>query len=477
MEERNYKIVKEEAKKCFINGDYEKALPLYKEAYDLLEGSKKEEEEERKKQLCILKSNIGYVLMKEEKHNKAIPYLQESTKIDPRYEKSYFRLAQCYFEVKNYKLAALCIQKLRDSAKDKAVVALKNKIILRMTMTDSCKGHLNNLQQSLSEENITLVEVREKLNDGKSEEIKISQKSEYKNNEDIELHLFSLMKSLETESKMPVLLKVLYDFFDILKRRPLTEWKELLIEDNYYKMLGLVLKIMIKVSDAKISVYYRESNAYFSQFNALYRYIWDGYLEGERFLKDIITATPLNFREISLLNSISLKLKVNEFSYKEKESEKCKKINLFFRVLCTKFKRLVDVEDPYFKKIESRTIKEEKEIIVEFLERVSRSNSNEAKSFMVAFLKFVQSVYNGKISKLLLGEMAHLYKDHFSFQSILLMNCLILSDFPDTVDDLSETQPVFIVIFSKIFLIIFLAINLPLDRAPESPRYNPEHKR
>lgn len=446
-QKQDYKEIKENAKQCFLAKKFQEALPLYKKSFEALSQSKTVSSKEKQEQLCIIKSNIGYVYMKLKKFKEAIPHLNEAAKINPVYEKSYFRLAQCHFELKDHKSAAINIQKLNSSSKDKAVINLRNKLMKHVIVNNSYGASLNKFKECFSDENIADLEVREKVMTETGEKVEVYEKQELKNPQDIEYSLVSLHKVVETESKMKILLKILYEVFGVVKRRSLAKWKSLNMESNYYKMIALLYSILEKISEKSVASYYKESNEYFNDFKVFYKYIWDSYLLGEDKLKDVILCIPLSFREIEILNSISLRLKVNEYKFKEKETGKCKKIQLFFNVLSSKFRRLADVDDSYFSKIETRTIKEEKEVIIEFLERVSRSNSKEAKRFLVAFLKSISEVFNGNFSKIMMEEMSHLYKDNFSFQSILLMNSLILSDFPKTVDELSKTQPIFIVKF------------------------------
>lgn len=184
----------------------------------------------------------------------------------------------------------------------------------------------------------------------------------------------------------------------------------------------------------------------------IYLWLWQSMFDEISEVSDILKQYPLFFRDIETLNVLSKRMNVQNFHKLDNDMQDKKTIQLFFDILSINFNRLgktkVSDKNPGFElilKSDSSFLNSNKSVLIEFLDRVSCSNSKESKSFLVAFMKSLGQVYQGKIENLLLEEMAHLYRDNFSFQSILLMNALILSDFPHILDHLSDNSPLFIV--------------------------------
>lgn len=204
-----------------------------------------------------------------------------------------------------------------------------------------------------------------------------------------------------------------------------------------------------------------------------YTWLWQGKFDEIEEVTDVIKLYPVFFRDISMLNSMSKRLNIQNFEKLDENSVDRKEILLFLNILSAWFKKLAETvqksslgSKSQVLKDETKIIAESKKPLLEFLDRVSQSNSKETKNFLIAFLKCLASVYDGKVYNLILGEMAHLYRDSFSFQSILLMNALILSDFPRILDELSEESPLFVVSFVCACSPI-LGIHLPSDRPSE----------
>lgn len=462
--EEKYLALKDNAKKEFLKKAFPEAIKLYQSALEILnKEDQKKFSFETKNQKSILNSNIGFALSKSGKDEEALPFFDESIAQNPKYEKSILRKTQSLFNLNQFTKALTALNKLQELKKDPAAVSLKSKLNIKIQSGMTPIKVFSAFSELFSDANIKRMEVRHKSKDNQEETTKIEIEEIFQKQEQIEWQFISLNKIIENEHNINILLQILFDFHKIFLTKKIENWRKMLTKSNYHKLISIFYVIIEKINHNKLKKFYVENfdldpkkpskgSKTFEKLASVYETAWKNFISSEEKFKDIILIFPIFFRNLEILNKISLRLKVNKYKYKDKEEKYCQNIQLFFQVLCTSFKRLAASKDALLKTLESEYMKFSGEILIEFLDRVSRSNSKEAKSFLVVFLKSLTEVYEGKVSELLFGKMAHLYRGSFSFQSILLMNSLLLSDFPVIVDDLSENQPVFIV---KNFLIFF----------------------
>jgi hypothetical protein len=88
---------------------------------------------------------------------------------------------------------------------------------------------------------------------------------------------------------------------------------------------------------------------------------------------------------------MSRKLNIQNFEKLEENSIDRKEIILFLNILSAWFKKLAETMqksgNSLVLKAETSAISENKKVLLEFLDRVSQSNSKETKNFLIAFLK------------------------------------------------------------------------------------------
>ena len=460
--EKQYLEIKDQGKAKFLSKKFEEAIEHYKSALKGLEDNPSIfENSEQKQQKAILNSNIGFAYSKLGQNRASLAFYDASIAENPQYEKSLFRKAQALYHLDEHSQALGELSKLQTMAKDPSAISLKSKLIIEIQKSMTSKNIFKELRQLLDDSNSKRIEVRDKKVDPvtKKETIEISTEESFLKQDQIEWQLVSLSKVIEKEDETPSLLKLLFDFYEIFRQRELAKWRTMLTKSNYLKVLSIFFVILQRISQKKLSKAYLESYSKdtakkakkgfildFDKLDIIYEHFWEIYsVDDEKLVKDIILSFPVFFRNLEAIKKVSLLLKVQNYRYKEKDTKECRNIQFFFQVLSKNFKGLADRQDPLLNSLESEFLKKKDKVLLQFLDRVSRSNSKEAKSFLVAFLRSLSSVYDGKVSDLLFKNMTHLYRDSFSFQSILLMNSLLLSDFPTILDDLSLNQPIFVV--------------------------------
>jgi uncharacterized protein involved in tolerance to divalent cations len=309
---------------------------------------------------------------------------------------------------------------------------------------------VSNLTQLFGDDKVKEMEVRTKSKEidssGNEEEVvKVTIETQFENGSKIELQLLNLVRIITQESRLPNLVQLFIAFSELLMTRSMAKWKKLNMNENYMKLLGIAFKLVSKINDRSLVSTYPVLSPHSKILNQVYIYFWQEYVQHEKEIRNIIAAFPITVDNIVAINGLSKFLEVEDFSYEDKDSEKCKNIQFFFDVLSTKFKKISDSVTKLEGKINKLEIKKERKNFVEFVNRVSLSNSDSSKKFLIAFLKSFGIILDGDLPNFVLGEMKHLFSDKFSFQSILFMNCLILSDFPAIIDTVAQTEPLFAV--------------------------------
>ena len=141
---------------------------------------------------------------------------------------------------------------------------------------------------------------------------------------------------------------------------------------------------------------------------------------------------------IDLWNSASIMLQAGSDKANQKD------IEFFLSLIYKKTKDIQQSTSKVLSQLERAGLEDKSKIFSEFVERISRINSKACKSFLVTFFKTVKQICGFAIYKLLFNDVGHLYRDNFSFQSILLMNCIILSEYPSTLEEFVKSEPLFI---------------------------------
>lgn len=257
----------------------------------------------------------------------------------------------------------------------------------------------------------------------------------YDNDKQLEYSLITLHKTIEKGINIQDLATLFFLLLKIFSEKPLQVWKAQITQNNFMKILGVLFVCVERLnnsgSNKDLPVVYKlfegksEKNIHpiltLENNHKFYLWLWEAKFDSINEVVDIIKQYPVFYRDIPILNILSKKLNISNFDKLGEETEDGKNILLFFNTLSVNFKRLVELMTKKVKgyeliqKSDSKILNSNRSLMIEFLDRVSRSNSQETKSFLVALMKSLGQIYDGNIETLLLGEMAHLYRDSFSF--------------------------------------------------------------
>jgi hypothetical protein len=193
--------------------------------------------------------------------------------------------------------------------------------------------------------------------------------------------------------------------------KSLATWKNQIEESNFMKILGLLFVCIERLNQ---SGSYKDLPEVYNLFagkksktqgktlhpvlsqansNSFYLWLWQGKFDDINQVVDILKQYPVFYRDINLLNQLSKRLNIQNFDKLEEDTDDHKNIQLFFNILSINFKRLVVLTKKKVKgyetiqKQDSAILTANKSGMIEFLDRVSRSNSKETKSFLIAIMK------------------------------------------------------------------------------------------
>jgi len=229
----------------------------------------------------------------------------------------------------------------------------------------------------------------------------------------------------------------------IVQVRPLKEWEELLGKDLYLKLLGCIALLFESINSRDLEKVFVESQAQSIKENirSFGLYLWKNYSQNvDRHIdyKELLVKFPMYLSDIDIWNSASIMLYIGA------EKMHPDVADFFLTVVFSKAKEIGSCTSETLKNLERTGLEEKSKVFSEFVERISKVNTKNSKNFLITFFKSVKSVCGFSIYKLLFKDISHLYRDNFSFQSILLMNCIILSEYPSTLEEFVKNEPLFL---------------------------------
>ena len=424
------KETKENGKKMLLDKRYEEAIAYYKAALGILENKDAEvvasEGIVLQEEKAIMFTNIGICYFSLKKYDRAMENYRLAQQASKTYEKSFYRAAVCLEKMGEFKEALLSINKVSEQGKDSDFIKIKARLISEVSKDQEMQMIVPKLTKNMAEKNREKGTVRDKAT-GASQEV-----CRYKNEKEIEYDLSMINKAVEKGAVLTDMVYALDAFYLILRGSTLLEWSNMLGRELFMKILAIGNLIVENISARHIEKVYDDTQNEFIGPNIakFYIYLWKGLIEYEdmKEIGEILRNYPLFFTNIDAINSISIALRLAG----DKESVHAE---LFLNQVHHKVKQLNESKCEGLFNKEKKALEVKHSAFTEFVERVSRVNSKTSKSFLILFFKTAKDVCGFSIYRLLFHNMAHLFRDKFSFQSILLLNCLLLSDYPVTLED------------------------------------------
>lgn len=388
---------------------------------------------------AILHTNIGVAYFEQKRFDEALVHFKKAQESDMTYDKAHYRAAVCLERLGENGDALLAAKKISTNNKDSDVVALQSRLMKVVTDDNKMKVIMPKLKAFLDEKNLeeyTLI-----IKDG-PEKGKTSQQHRYKNEKEIEYSLLMMAKGIEEGCQVFDLILGFHEFYEILKQHHLHIWKSRLSSELYLRLLATVSLLFESISARDMEKTYMllTSQELAAVQDNFCRYLWDEYINHSagKDMKELLTKYPLFLTNIPILNSVSIWLKIGTDKMDQLDAE------FFLSVVYNRAKIIRDCKSDTVKNLEKTTLEDESKKFSEFVERVSKVNSKASKSFLVTFFKTVNTICGFEIYKLLFKNIAHLYRDNFSFQSILLMNSILLSSYPTILETFIKQEPLFL---------------------------------
>ena len=429
---------KEKGKENLIAKEYGDAIHYYTEAYgtlltldaETLAENKVEVDNER----SVLKTNIGLGHFGQGQIDKALECFIESQKLNPAYEKAYYRAALCLEKMGSFPDALVLISKIKQS-NDPNVISLQKKLREEVDKDQDVRRAVPKLMLSLSAQNIKEISVKQK----DKEEIKVEKV--YGNLKEMEYELLMLTKGMENGITLIDAVYLLVELSKALMARSMSDWTSLLSESIFMRCLSVVqlaLQALEGRDMEKVFIATHHSKDISDQIALFFRYLWSSLESGHKEARGLISKYPSYLSHIQQWNSISLQLKLGSDKRDHELTE------FFLATVYNRTRLINQSESETLRKLEKVGIEEHGQVFAEFVERVSKVNSKHCKSFLVTFFKCIKNISGFEIYKSLFNNISHLYRDKFTFQSILIMNSIILCDYPSNLESFVKNEPLFL---------------------------------
>lgn len=386
------------------------------------------------KERCVLRTNAGIGYFGLGQTDKALECFRDAQTLNPAYEKAYYRAALCLEKMGDFPEALVQISKIKGSVDD-SVRSLQKKLREEVEKDQDVRKAVPKLMESLAEKNIKEIEVKQK---GKDETVK---EKTYGNLKEIEYELVMIMKGIEGGI---TLIDAVYLISEISKRlidHSISVWKQLLSEPILMRCMALIEQVLEAIEGRdleKVFIATHHTKDIADQLSLFLKYLWNNLEAGHREAKNLIAKYPTFLSHIQQWNSISLQLKLGSDKRDHELSE------FFLSTVYNRTKLINESDSDTLKKLEKAGIEDHSQVFSEFVERVSKVNSKNSKSFLVTFFKCIKSISGFEIYRALFHNISHLYRDRFSFQSILIMNSIILCDYPSNLESFISSDRLFI---------------------------------
>jgi tetratricopeptide (TPR) repeat protein len=438
-----FTVLKEQGKQHLLSKSYKSSISCYSEASKALKSLDPQILMENKiildRELAILETNVGLNYFEQKMYDQALQHFRMAQDLDRSYDKAHYRTAVCLERLGEHADALLAAKKISAGNSDKDVVALQTRLMRTVTQDNNMKIIMPKLRSFLAQEHIEEVTLLAK--DG-PDQGKTTKQTRYNNEKEIEYALLMMAKGVEEGAQLFDLVLGLHEFYDILKTHDLKEWQTRLSHDIYLRLLATISLIFESLSarDTERTYMLLTAKEMATTQERFCCYLWDQYVNHNagKDVKELLAKYPLFLTNISLLNTVSIWLKIGTDKMCIDDAE------FFLNVIYNRAKAIKDCKSDTVKNLEKATLEEESKKFSEFVERISKVNSKASKSFLVTFFKAVNTICGFEIYKLLFKNVAHLYRDNFSFQSILLMNSLLLSSYPSILETFIKQEPLFL---------------------------------
>lgn len=436
-----FTICKEEGKRCLLAKEFDDSIRYYAEADRVLSGIDLQSVEEGKLNVnterAILNTNIGVGYFSLLKFDAALHHFKEAQQLNPAYEKAFYRAAQCLEKTGEYGDALLHISKIVSQCKDQDVLALHKRLMDEVSKDQQSKVIVPKLVGHLQASNIHDVTIVDK---DKGTTVK---QRMYKNEKEIEYDLVMLSKGLEKGTNLADSIYILTELSKMLTQHNIDEWKSLISYSILMRYLGTLLQVIESVQARdleKVYLAFNHDENMHQEITKLHKYLWVNYAShnGKKEVKELLAKFPGYLCDIGLWNSVSILFKVGSDQMDNED------VDFFLAIIFNRTSAIRDSNSEILRKLEKVNIEEMSSIFAEFVERISRVNTKNCKSFLVTFFKCIKNICGFEIYKMLFHNISHLYRDNFSFQSILLMNSVILSDYPSNLEEFIKNEPLFL---------------------------------
>ena len=445
-----YAVLKEEGKKSLQSSRYEEAVKMYKEAFQTIDSIDTDTLADANLNLirekAILFTNIGLAFYNLRLYDKSVEYYKQAEQMDPSYDKSFYRHALCLDKIGEYKDALVVMKTIKDRD-DSDIKKLYSRLVQQVSNDYNVRVVMDRLKHLLHPDNMKKVTRVDKDCPEKNSEGLV-----YQNEKDIEYNIVMMSKGLERGCSVEDVLYLLSQWYRVISVHSLVEWHSRVSKEAYNNITRCILMIVDNIHTRDINTVYMSivKSSVQSDIRRMYTYIWKQYtssgVHDPEVLVSIIRLYPIYLSYIDVLNSVSIMLNMGGSDNNNGEA-----VELFLTSVYNRSKIIGQFCNDSLKNLETISLEENSRVFSEFVERVSHLTNKSGKSFLVMFFKTIKHLCGYKIYRLMYKDIGHLYRDNLSHNSILLMNTIILSDYPSILEDFVKQEKMFL---SSIILLI-----------------------
>ena len=426
-----FQALRESGKQLIKEGKFEEAVAAYSEALLVLDNIEPEVLAELKVDLrrekAITHTNIGVAYFGLKQFDAAVGCYKQAVEADDSYDKAYFRHSQCLEKIGEFKQALSTISRIQaKNASDADISALVGRLVKRVKEETSLSKSMGRLSELMAADNVEAVSV---IRDGRTEACR-----QFRQMGSISDDILHIYNDLDRCSSIKEMLKTLAGLHAILSRLPVDQWQALLDPAVYLRFLSLLSTLVERIDSRDIdSVYTAMMEVDEEPVKKMYRYLWENVrLDGR--LEEILQQFPVYLSHMDAIDLVSLHVYQHDSAH----------IDKFMTIVYKRVKKILDRSSASLNNLQKIALEAQHQHFSAFVERVSRVNSKQCKQFLLILFKTISKVCGCHIYKLLFKNVAHLYRDNFSFQSILLMNSIVLSDYPLTLEVFVKDEKLFI---------------------------------